>query len=117
MNSGELLQAMSAQGPVLLDGAWATQLQERGLSIGGCADCWNLSRPKDVAIIAERYMEAGAQILLTNTFGANRISLERHGMASSAREINRAGAAISLEAASQRAAVFGSIGPSGRLLR
>lgn len=102
--------------PVLLDGAWGTQLQERGLPIGDCADSWNLAHPGRVEEVARAYVEAGSHIILTNTFGANSIMLERHGLADQAAEMNREGAAISKRAAGDRASVFGSIGPSGKML-
>ncbi|MCS7061213.1 MAG: homocysteine S-methyltransferase family protein, partial [Anaerolineae bacterium] len=66
--------------------------------------------------VARAYVEAGSQIILTNTFGANRITLERHGLADQAAAINRAGAEISKRAAGDRAKVFASIGPSGKML-
>jgi len=102
--------------PVLLDGAWGTQLQARGLPPGACPDEWNLSRPETVREIAAAYVAAGSRIILTNTFGANRVRLALHGLSDRAAEINRAGARLSREAAGEKAKVFGSIGPSGKLL-
>src|SRR5690349_17707261 len=64
------LTALLANGPVVTDGAWATQLQARGLEPGDCPDAWNLSRPEDVEAIARAYVEAGSRVILTNTFGA-----------------------------------------------
>jgi methionine synthase I (cobalamin-dependent) len=69
-----------------------------------------------VAQVAKAYVDAGSQVILTNTFGASRIMLARHGAAKQAPEINRAGAVISREAASGMAKVFASIGPSGAML-
>jgi methionine synthase I (cobalamin-dependent) len=66
--------------------------------------------------VARAYVEAGSQVILTNTFRANRLTLAGHGLAEKAAEINRAGAAISRRAAQGRAHVFASIGPSGKLL-
>jgi methionine synthase I (cobalamin-dependent) len=66
--------------------------------------------------VAEAYVNAGASIILTNTFGANRFVLERHGRGDKVVEFNRAGAAISRRAAGARAKVFGSIGPSGKII-
>ena len=66
--------------------------------------------------MARRYVEAGSRIILTNTFGANPIALEKHGLAERAAEINRAGARLSRQAAEGRALVFASIGPTGKLL-
>ena len=70
-----------AAGPVLTDGAWGTQLQERGLPLGACPDAWNLTQPAKVEEVARAYVEAGSRVILTNTFGANRFILARHGLA------------------------------------
>jgi methionine synthase I (cobalamin-dependent) len=109
-----------AEAPVVTDGAWGTELQERGVEVGTCPDAWNLDGatgyPDRVEDLARAYVEAGSRIILTNTFGANRIALARRGLAERATEINEAGAAISLRASAGRAWVFGSIGPTGRIL-
>ncbi len=102
--------------PVLLDGAFGTQLQERGLRSGELSEGWNLSHPDKVQSVAEAYVEAGSQIILTNTFGANRIILEQHGLGERTKEINRIGVERSRCAAGARAHVFGSIGPTGKML-
>jgi methionine synthase I (cobalamin-dependent) len=102
--------------PILLDGAWGVQIQERGLPIGDCPDLWNLERPGDVEEIARSYVNAGSQIILTNTFGANRIALAGYERKNDAIAINRAGAEISLRAAGDDALVFGSIGPTRKNL-
>jgi methionine synthase I (cobalamin-dependent) len=111
-----LIANLAAQGTVLTDGAWGTQLQARGLAGGDFPDAWNLSRPEDVLAVAQAYLQAGSQIILTNTFGSNRLRLEAHHLADRLREINRAGVEISRQAAGERARVFASIGPSGKLL-
>lgn len=103
-------------GPVITDGAWGTQLQARGLPVGACPDAWNLSEPDLVKDVARAYVEAGSQVILTNTFGASRISLARHGLQEQASAINRGGAEISRAAAGQDVRVFGSIGPTGAML-
>ena len=103
-------------GPAVTDGAWGTQLQLRGLPTGACPDAWNLTQPEKVEEVARAYVEAGSQIILTNTFGANRFVLARHNLADKAAEINRAGVAVSLRAAGGKAKVFASVGPSGVLL-
>jgi len=102
--------------PVVLDGAWGTQLQLRGLPVGGCPDEWNLSHPEQVEEVARSYVVAGSQVILTNTFGSNPVTLERHGLADRVAEINRAGVEISRRAAAGKARVFASIGPSGVML-
>lgn len=88
----------------------------RGLDPGECPDAWNLSFPDRVLAVARAYVEAGSRVILTNTFGANRIALGRHGLSDRALEINRAGVKLSKRAAEGRAAVFAAIGPSGKLL-
>jgi 5-methyltetrahydrofolate--homocysteine methyltransferase len=110
------IEKLIAAGPVLTDGAWGTQLQARGLTPGECPDAWNLSHPDRVEQVARAYVDAGSQVILSNTFGASRISLARHGLAEKTAEINRAGAAISKRAAGDKALVFASIGPSGAML-
>lgn len=111
-----LIERLLAHAPVLTDGAWGTQMQARGLAVGGCPDEWNLSRPQTVEEIPQAYVEAGSQIVLTNTFRSNRVTLADYGLADHVEDINRAGAEISRRAAADRACVFGSIGPSGRML-
>lgn len=112
----KLLDELLSQAPIVLDGAWGTQLQMRGLPVGACPDEWNLSHPDRVEEVARAYVEAGSQIILTNTFGSNPIVLERHGLADQAVAISRAGVAISRRAADGRAKVFASVGPTGIML-
>ena len=111
-----LIEELLAATPVLTDGAWGTQLQARGLTPGECPDQWNLTRPAEVEQVARAYVEAGSRVILSNTFGSNRVALAGHGLAGQAAGINRAGAAISRRAAAGRAKVFASIGPSGKIL-
>jgi len=111
-----LIELLIAEKPVIIDGAWGTELQKRGLDPGGCADVWNLEHPDRVEAVARAYVAAGSRIILTNTFQANRIALDRYGLGSRATEINRAGVEISRRAAGEGAYVFASMGPSGRLI-
>lgn len=111
-----LIQKITAQGPVLTDGAWGTELQARGLRSGEFPDAWNVSHPERVAEVARAYVDAGSRVILTNTFGANRLRLAGHGLADRATEINQKGVEISRSAADGRAQVFASIGPSGKFL-
>jgi methionine synthase I (cobalamin-dependent) len=110
------IQKIIAAGPVLTDGAWGTQLQARGLKPGEVPDLWNLTRPETVSEVASAYVAAGSQIILTNTFGANRFRLADAGAADKVQAVNEAGARISREAAGSSAFVFASMGPSGKLL-
>ena len=113
-----LFELLTSAGPVLTDGAWGTQLQARGLAFGACPDAWNLTNPELVMQVAQGYVAAGSRVILTNTFGASRITLERHGFSDSAEAINREGAAISKRAADtgNGVYVFASIGPTGKML-
>lgn len=111
-----ILETLLAGGPVVTDGAWGTQLQARGLPVGACPDEWNLSHANRVEEVARAYIGAGSRVILTNTFGANRIRLAEFGLADKAAEINRIGAAISRRAAGDAAFVFASIGPCGKML-
>ncbi len=111
-----LIESLIAKGPVVTDGSWGTQLQQRGLQSGQCPDSWNLRYPDRVQAVARQYVEAGSRIILTNTFGASRPSLERHGLADKTVEINTTGVEISKKAAGDQALVFASIGPCGKML-
>jgi 5-methyltetrahydrofolate--homocysteine methyltransferase len=111
-----LLDAL--RGRVLLgDGAMGTQLQQAGLESGGCGEAWNLDHPERVLAIQRAYAEAGSDCILTNTFGASRIMLERHGEGARVAAINEAGARIAREAFGARGGfVLGDIGPFGGLM-
>lgn len=111
-----VIQRLLEHGVVVTDGAWGTELQARGLAVGACPDGWNLTHPERVKEVAHAYVAAGCQIILTNTFGANRIRLAESSLAERVDEINQCGVAISREAADGRASVFASMGPSGKLL-
>jgi homocysteine S-methyltransferase len=106
--------------PVLADGAMGTVLYARGIFINRCYDELNLSDPNLILSIHEEYLQAGAEILETNTFGANRFRLHRHGLASKVAEINAAGVNLARQAVDHlqekqagTAYVAGSIGPLG----
>src|ERR1035437_8906773 len=111
-----LIQQLASHGPVITDGAWGTELQACGLALGDFPDAWNLTHPDRVGEVARAYVEAGSQVILTNTFGANRIRLGEQAVADRLAEINARGVEISLKAAAGRARVFASIGPTGKLL-
>lgn len=108
-----LLQAIQ-QHVLLGDGAMGTQLQLAGLASGDCGEMWNLQHPDRVLAIQRAYVAAGSDCLITNTFGASRITLERHGVAEMAAPINLAGAKIAREAFGRgKGFVLGDIGPFG----
>jgi 5-methyltetrahydrofolate--homocysteine methyltransferase len=103
--------------PLLADGAMGTQLFLAGLEQGGCGEAWNLTHPARVLAIQRRYVDAGSDCLLTNTFGGCRITLARHGRAGDAAAINAAAAGIASEAFGGKPGyVIGDIGPFGGLL-
>ena len=101
-----------AEGPLITDGAWGTELQKQGLQAGEYADLWNLRHPQRVEAVAAAYCDAGSRIILTNTFRANAVSLPGSDIPG----VNRAGVEISRRGAKGRARVVASIGPSGKLL-
>jgi len=101
---------------VVGDGAMGTQLMARGLAAGRCCELWNVENPQVVQAVQREYVEAGADLLLTNTFGGNPVALARHGLADRTEELNGAAAAIARRAADGRALVVGDIGPTGSLL-
>jgi methionine synthase I (cobalamin-dependent)/5,10-methylenetetrahydrofolate reductase len=109
-----------ASRPLLADGAMGTVLYARGIFINRCYDELNLSDPGLILSVHEEYLQAGAEILETNTFGANRIRLSRYGLAGKMAEINAAGARLARQAVNHlkekqagEAWVAGSIGPLG----
>src|ERR1700749_88290 len=83
---------------LVCDGAMGTELMRAGLEQGGCGEMWNLTHPERVLTIQARYVEAGADCIITNTFGGNRLMLTRHHHAEDLAEINRAAARIAREA-------------------
>jgi methionine synthase / methylenetetrahydrofolate reductase (NADH) len=109
-----------ASRPVLADGAMGTVLYGRGVFINRCYDELNLSDPNLILSIHEEYLQAGAEIVETNTFGANRFRLARHGLAAKVGEINAAGVRLARQAVEHlrdkqagEAWVAGSVGPLG----
>jgi len=111
-----LLEIVWRGATVIGDGGMGTELQRAGLEAGGCGDEWNLSHPEAVQAIQRRYVEAGSQIVLTNTFGTNRFVLSRYGLEERVAEIARAAAINARAAAGTRAHVLGDIGPCGGFL-
>jgi methionine synthase I (cobalamin-dependent) len=104
------------KGVFLLDGAMGTQLFATGVEPGTCNDWLNVQSPGIVQEIHRAYFDAGSDAVLTNTFGANRYALARHGHADKVSEINKAGAEIAAEAAGGDRYVLGDIGPTGDFL-
>lgn len=111
------LQDAARERALLCDGAMGTQLMAAGLEQGNCGEAWNLTHPDRVLAIQRRYVDAGADCLLTNTFGGSRIMLNRHSHGGDAVAINKAAVAIAREAFGDRDGyVIGDIGPFGGLM-
>ncbi len=111
------LQDAARERALLCDGAMGTQLMLAGLEQGNCGEAWNLTHPERVLAIQWRYVEAGSDCLLTNTFGASRIMLNRHSHGDDAVAINKASVRIAREAFGDRDGyVIGDIGPFGGLM-
>ena len=108
-----------AAGPILADGAIGTMLYAAGASLDESFDALNLSRPELVLDTHRAYLDAGADLLETNSFGANRFKLEAFGLADRVREINKKAVRLAREAreiTGRPALVAGSVGPTGRTL-
>jgi 5-methyltetrahydrofolate--homocysteine methyltransferase len=115
--SQTLLHETARERRLVCDGAMGTQLMLAGLEQGGCGELWNLTHPDRVLEIQRRYVEAGTDCLIANTFGGSRIMLKRHGHADDLRAINQAGVRIAREAFGGRAGfVLGDLGPLGAIL-
>ena len=98
---------------LVCDGAMGTLLYAQGVFINRCFDALNLTDPSRVSAVHDEYVRAGADVIETNTFGANRIKLRSFGLAGQMREINRAGAQLARKAAGKTVYVAGAIGPLG----
>ena len=111
------ITSLIADGPVILDGGWGTQLQRLGLEVGAHPDLWNLTAPEKVEQVARAYVEAGSRVILTNTFGATKFTLDKHGFIDKVAEVNRTGVEISKRATfGTQTRVFASMGPTGIML-
>ena len=107
-----LLDRLSSK-VLILDGGMGTSLQARGLPQGYPPDLWSVERPEEVRRVHEAFVEAGADIIFTNTFGANRGRLDRHGWGDRVLELNRVAVGLARAASQGKALVAGDIGPCG----
>lgn len=111
-----IAEAIKSRKTLVSDGAWGTFLHEKGLTVGECPELWCVTRPVDVLDIAKSYIDAGADMIESNSFGANRFKLSHWGLEPRCDEINRAAATISRQAAGPYRHVIASIGPTGKIL-
>jgi len=111
-----IAEALRTGRPLLCDGATGTELHRLGVEPGTCPEALNLDEPDVVMRLHRSYVDAGARLLTTNTFGGNRFRLELHGEEARAAELNRAGAALARDTAGDHALVLGDIGPTGGIL-
>lgn len=107
-----LIKSFSREVPIL-DGATGTALQARGLPAGYPSCLWSVERPEEVKRLHEAYVEAGADIIFTNTFGASRLRLKPYGWHDRVLELNRAAVGLARAAAQDTALVAGDVGPCG----
>jgi len=113
---GTSLKERIKQGSLLLDGAMGTELIARGIEVGTCNEYLNIDSPDIISGIHKAYLLAGSDAIITNTFGANKYALARHGLAEEVARINNAGAQIARRAVGEEKYVLGDIGPSGDFL-
>jgi 5-methyltetrahydrofolate--homocysteine methyltransferase len=112
----KLSQLVSNKSTILSDGAWGTNLQQKGLEIGECPEEWNINHPDLVEEVARDFIEAGSKLIKTNSFGGSRFKLEQYGLDERTTEINRLAGELSRKAAGEDVLVMGSIGPTGKML-
>jgi len=118
----EEIEKILEERPLLLDGAMGTMLQGQGLKSGDCPEKWNIINPQIVKKIHYDYINAGSDIVLTNTFGANRIKLNNYNIGADVSSINESAVRISREAITKsnhshrKVYLAGSIGPTGKIL-
>jgi 5-methyltetrahydrofolate--homocysteine methyltransferase len=112
----KLKDRLSQAGVLIADGATGTMLQRAGLPAGVPPERWNLDNPDAVRALHRSYIQAGADIILTNTFGGNRLRLEREGMGERMREVNLTAARLAREVAGDTVLVLGDMSSTGQLL-
>ncbi len=113
----DFLSQLQGARVLIADGAMGTMLQQAGLPRRVPPERWNLENPVAVRQVGRSYVEAGAELILTNTFGGSRIRLDKDQLGARVTEVNRAAAQLAREAAGQQALVVGDMGPTGELLK
>jgi len=112
-----LREYLSRGKALVADGATGTMLMAAGLPAGTAPELWNVEQPEKILALHRAYLEAGSQIILTNTFGGTRLKLSKVGLGERARELNLAAAALARQAAAGQAYVAGDVGPTGELMK
>ncbi len=116
MNKMKLTEIIKDGKILVSDGAWGTFLHQKGMKAGECPELWCVEHRKDVLDIAKGYIDAGADMVETNSFGGSSFKLEHYGLAPRTAELNEAAASISRDAAGPDKYVIGSIGPTGKMI-
>jgi 5-methyltetrahydrofolate--homocysteine methyltransferase len=112
----EFQKRLSQERILVADGATGTTLQQAGLPPGAAPERWNLENPDAIRTLHQRYVEAGADVILTNTFGGSRPRLEMEGLGDQVHDINLAAARLAREMAGDQVLVLGDMGPTGQLM-
>lgn len=116
MKKNSILATVKSGKILVSDGAWGTFFQKKGLKPGECPELWNLEKSAEVLDVARSYIEAGTDMIESNSFGGTRFKLELYGLGDRVAEINEAAARISCQAAGPDKWVIASIGPTGKML-
>ncbi len=116
MSENRFLQLLEKKTLLVGDGGMGTMLQQAGLSQGTCGELWNMDQPETVTEIQRRYVDAGSDFIITNTFGGSPPKLKAYGLDGRTEKLNEAGARVAKAAAGDSCLVLGDVGPTGEIL-